>query len=271
MSIHSSQIYYINSNLKLSGTTSHFSYTIQIPAGSQYDRVCLLQANIPISYYIVAAGQNSFTFREYKGTLLSSISITIPVGNYNVNSFLTIVQTLLNLNTFNAWTYTITFPNSYIGVQTGKYTFTITSSMGVSDYCELVFTNGLYEQFGFNENSVNRFISGALTSSNIVSFIPESSLYIHSDIVNNSTGILQEIFHNNAVPLSNAIFQCNDVMGYSKPLRTNQSNAYTFSLVDQHGNGIDLNGLNVVMTLLLFKKDDTADMIRSFLKLSALS
>ena len=66
------------------------------------------------------------------------------------------------------------------------------------------------------------------------------------------------------------IFQCNYIMGFSKKLRTNQSNVYWFSLVDQHGVQLDLNGLNMVFTLLLFKKDDTADMIRGFLKLSLL-
>lgn len=102
----------------------------------------------------------------------------------------------------------------------------------------------------------------------MVKFVPEDSLYIHSDIVSDGdSDVLQEIFNGNSVPLSNAVYQCFDVQGYSKALRTNKSNIYWFALNDENGKRIDLNGLNMVFTLLLFKRDNMSDLLKAFMKM----
>ena len=63
-SYQTSKIYYINSQFRLSGTNGSFSYKISIPSGANFDRVCVLEANIPISYYMVPEGYNKFFLRE---------------------------------------------------------------------------------------------------------------------------------------------------------------------------------------------------------------
>lgn len=46
-----------------------------------------------------------------------------------------------------------------------------------------------------------------------------------------------------------------------------QNNTYSFALTDEDGEVISLNGLNLNMTLLFFKKDPIFDQIRNFLRL----
>ena len=67
---------------------------------------------------------------------------------------------------------------------------------------------------------------------------------------------------------STITYLCPDVEGYAKPLAANKQNIYTFYLTDEDGNEIDLNGQNVVFTLLLFKKDPMNQLVKHFLKLT---
>ena len=170
-----SRIYYVNSINRISGTCGDFSYQIGLPSGSAFDRVCVLQADIPISYYLVPPNYNTFVLSE-NGV---SVTVTVPVGNYNANSFATVLTDLLNASSPNGWVYTVTFPSGFNTVSTAKYTFSVNSGQTAS----FTFTNALYEQFGFNTNSTISFTS-SVVSANVVSFVPETSLIIHSDIVN---------------------------------------------------------------------------------------
>jgi hypothetical protein len=260
-----SQIYYINSTSRLSGSNSNFSYSIPIPSGSSFDRVTLLQCNIPTSFYIVPASSNTFQLSETSSGVNSLVTITVPPGNYNVTSFQNVLTALLNTASPNQFVYSINFPNSFNSGNTGLFTYSFTSGLGTDSF-SFILTTGIYEQLGFNANTTVSSVSKTLTSCNVVKFIPEDSLYIHSDIVNDGrTDVLQEIFYNNAVPFSNATYQCQDVAGYSKPLRTNQSNIYTFSITDENGMLMNLNGLNCVFSLILFKRDSTSDLLKMML------
>ena len=256
----SQSIYYVNSINRISGTCGDFSYQIGLPSGSAYDRVCILQADIPISYYLVPANYNTFVLSE-NGV---SVTVTVPVGNYNANSFATVLTSLLNASSPNGWVYTVTFPSGINTVSTAKYTFSVTGNSGQT--ASFTFTNALYEQFGFNTNSTISFTS-SVVSANVVSFVPETSLIIHSDIVNDGeTDILQVVFNNNNTPFSTATYQCSDVNSFSKPLRTTQSNVYHFSITDEHGRTIDLNGVNCVFSLVLYKQDNLTQLVKSYMR-----
>ena len=244
----SSRIYYVNSANRLSGTNAHFSYPLNIPQDGGFDHVVLLQANIPISYYVVQAGYNTFTLQEDDAT----ITITMVPGNYNASSFASILTTKLNNASVKHWTYTVSFPNVFTEANTGKFTFTVS---GNSVPPVFVFTNSLWEQMGFNKNTSYTWDAHSITSPNVINFMPESHIIIHSDIVGNQDNdILQEIFNNNAQPLSNAVYQCYDTLGYSKRLSTNQSNVYWFSITDEDNVELFLNGVHCIFTLLLYKK-----------------
>lgn len=263
--ITNSKCFYIDAEQRISGNPSSFSYTIQIPAYHDYDRVSLLQANIPTSFYIVANDHNTFVLTE--GAI--NTTITITAGNYSVKSFLTTVQTLLNTYSPNHWVYSITFPNAYTSVSTAKYTFNVT---GNASQPAFTFSDHLYEQFGCNANSTTSFSANKLISPNVVKFILKDTIYIHSDIVINSEkSILQDIYNNNTTGFSNIIFQCPDVLGYSKALNKNNSNVYHFDITDEHGHIIDFNGLNPSFTIILFRRDNLTEILKKYIKFSVIS
>ncbi len=255
-----SQIYYVNSIDRISGSCGDFSYKLTIPSGSLFDRVCVLQADIPISYYLVPANYNTFILTENG----SSVTVTIPSGNYNAISFATVLTGLLNTFSPHRWVYNVVFPSRLNTVSTAKYTFTVSGNAGLT--ASFTFTNALFEQFGFNGNATVSFTS-SITSTNVVLFVPETSLLIHSDIVNDGdTDILQVVFNNNNIPFSTAVYQCSDVTSFSKPLRTTQSNVYHFSITDEHNRKIDFNGVNCVFSLVLYQHDNLTQLVKSFMR-----
>ena len=71
-----SQIIYVDSDEALSGTSGDFTY--QILLNDRYDRVMVIDANIPKSFYLVANGANTFI------TVENSVSrlLTMHIGNY---------------------------------------------------------------------------------------------------------------------------------------------------------------------------------------------
>ena len=106
----------------------------------------------------------------------------------------------------------------------------------------------------------------------MVKFQLEDSLFIHSDIANNGVdNILQEMLGSYGTDFSAITYVCPDVEAYAKPIASNTSNIYNFYLTDEDGVEIDLNGQNVVFTLMLFRKDPMNKLIKQFLKLALLS
>ena len=57
-------IAYIDSHSKINGTDTHFSHLVTLPARNSYDSVCVLQASIPKSFYLIASGFNTFLLTE---------------------------------------------------------------------------------------------------------------------------------------------------------------------------------------------------------------
>src|SRR5665647_1597299 len=127
MSIKQKHYVYVDSRQRLSGTDSNFTYALNLPADEEYDRVVVLNALIPKSYYLVQTGKN--TFQLIEGT--STVTITVPVGDYVLQAWQSTLQTLLNTYSPHSWTYTITFPNSAAGANTGKLTFNVTGNGSV--------------------------------------------------------------------------------------------------------------------------------------------
>lgn len=252
-----SSIYFVNSADRLSGTSDNFSYDISIPDNSNYDRVTLMNCNIPISYYLIQSGFNSFTLKE-DNTL---IQISVTPGNYSTTTFITELVPLLNLATTHSLTYAMK-----LNPTTGKYTYSITgntSHISVSIIC----TANVHEQLGFNANTTNTFITDILKSSNVVNFIPESCLLIHSDICdNNENSVLQEVLSNNSSTFANVVYQCTDIECSSRKLRTNTSNTYTFSLTNKNGRSINLNGLNINFTIVLFRRSTFSEIFKQYIK-----
>jgi len=263
-SIAYSRLFYINSSQRLSGTDGSFTY--QMFLDQPYTHVVVMQANFPISYYIVSSGSNTFTLTESAST----VTISIPVGNYNMNSFQTVLTSLLNTNSPHSYTYAVTSPNQFSTTSTMKYTFTVSGNGGVQPIIAFPSTSLVYEQCGFSQTSSNHFSANTLVSSNVVKFIPEDTLFIHSDICENfQDDILQDVYNGNSAVGAICSYQLStSPEAYAKRMQTKQSNIFKFSITDEFGNIINFNGLNCLITVMLFIKDNSLDVLKKYIKYS---
>lgn len=255
MSVLRSQIYYISSENRTSGTSSNFTYQLDIPDGGNYDSAVILSMSIPLSYYLIRPPYNTLILRE-NGV---DTTITITEGNYDARTFASSLTSLLNTNSPNHWTYAMSLDTIL-----AQYTYTVT---GHSSQPSFILTNHLADQTGFDINSTNTFTGGTLVSTNVLNFVSTNSLFLHSDLVDDTTSILQEIYSNNTIPYSFIVYNCVNTDLYTKRLRTNSSGTFTFSLTDFHNVEVDLNGQDISITLMLYKRLSLGDMFKKYMEM----
>ena len=258
------QIFYINSKYKISGTDSNFYYGLNIDVTQDFDWVVLLKASIPKSYYLIQDGLNTFTLKENGFPVV----ITLPPGNYNRNSMKIILQDLLNAASPNLWTYTVTYDQPARSFDRGKYVFTVFEN---DSQPEFVFTHTLYEPLGFNSNSTNVFVDNVLISTNVINLSRENTIFLHSDICQNDTSdnVLQEIFTSDTTDYGYIFFNNINVESYAKKYIPG-ARAYNFYLTDEDANPINLNGLNINLTLMIFKENKIDSLIQKYIKLKTI-
>jgi hypothetical protein len=261
-------VFYINSAFRISGTDSDFTYFLKIPLGEieSYDNVCVVQAQIPKSYWIVNEPYNTFQLKEDAVT----VTITIPPGNYNRKSFATTISSLLSASSPNTLTYTITYPNSQSAVDKGYYTITVINSGLLPISIIFPSVTYAYQFLGFNAGTTNSFTrvgvtsTYTLTSKNVIQLIAEDALYIRSDICDNrgTSDVLQDIYSGDNPNFSAVVFQTPSVEACSKKLSSNNKNVYRFTITDEYGVPINLNGVNCLITLMIYKQQDVYKSIK---------
>jgi hypothetical protein len=264
MSLHQ-QHYYINTAFKKSGTNSNFSYEIQIPMAAQFDRVVVMSASIPNTFYLIQDGYNTFTLRE-RGI---DTVITIPPGNYSAKVFALTVIPLMNQASPNAWLYTMSLPNQNLEASTGKFTYSISGNESTpNEQPSIICTSNVNEQLGFDIGSINTFENNELASMTTVNFGPENTMFLHSNIADSGSNsdVLQEFFGNNTEFLSYVSYQCSAPELYSKALRTDKSNLFDFSLTNEKGQLLDLHGVDMMITICLYKHDRTNELVQQYIK-----
>lgn len=255
------KVIYVDSGAQLTSSKNTWNISIDINLEGDYNRVTVLQSQIPVSYYVIGAGANTFTLTEGN----SSATITITPANYNVFSFSTTVGALLTAASPNGYTYTITYPNAYTSPDTGLLTYTVNS---IAKTVSFTFPakSPLSEQFGFVSGSTNYFkVSGAvqtITSTNVVNFTPENSLYIRCNFCDGETtseqsDVLLAVYGSNVQPYSTITFTNPCPLETSKRLTSKDRNL-SFSVCDENAQQIFMNGGNIQMTLM-FYKDETVN------------
>lgn len=252
---------YVDSRKRISGTDSNFTYNIAFPDDHNYDRVVVLDALIPKSYYLIQAGYNTFQLKE-NATI---VTITVPIGSYLLKTFQTVVGGLLTSSSPNSLTYTITYPAS-TGPDTGMFTYTQTNGAIVSS---LIFNTTLFEPFGFLSGSTNVFTGTTLVSTCVIKLQSEDRLLIHSNIVNNPNrdDILVSINAATNVNYSSIQYINYSPEYSSKVLSSDNNSTYNFSLTDENNLLLSTNGLNLNFTLMFYKKDPIFQQLRDFIKL----
>jgi len=262
MYLSNKQIFYVNSNNRLAGTDSNFSYYFDMDMNNPYDRVVVLAASIPKSYYLINNGSSSFSLTEN----MSTVTITMTEGNYTRSSIASSIQALLNSNSPNHYTYAVTYNNIASTYDQGIFYFSVTNNGGVQPI--FTFQDSLYEQLGFNANTQYQFSVNILQSINVTNLMQETTLFIHSDIVlnNESDNVLQEIYATGEQTFSYINFVNPIPYEYSKKLRTHKSNTFNFILTDENENVIDTNGININFTIMIYKSNDILNLVKGFIK-----
>jgi hypothetical protein len=237
------QIYHINSANRISGTDENLTIELN-DYGRDWTHVVVLDAAIPLSYYNIRDGENSFTLRED----VTDYTITIPAANYNRKNLATVLQNLLNAA--GAYDYTITVPNTTTSGDTGKYTYTVTNNGGIQP--AFIFTDALIcQQLGFDFNSTNTFVGDSLVSVNVTNLASEDNIYIRSNVCSNrDSNVLQHIIANTS-SFSNVIFENKSPDYYKKVYNPARANIYQFWITDEFSRTIALNGVNWVATIAL--------------------
>eukprot|EP00697_Spironema_sp_BW2_P013794 gnl/Spiro4/4057_TR2018_c0_g2_i1.p2 gnl/Spiro4/4057_TR2018_c0_g2~~gnl/Spiro4/4057_TR2018_c0_g2_i1.p2 ORF type:complete len:273 (+),score=-51.49 gnl/Spiro4/4057_TR2018_c0_g2_i1:1038-1856(+) len=246
----------IYSDNRLNGSSSDFMFEISEDL-SFYDSVVLLTANIPKSYLLVPAN-TSFVLTEISNNSV----IVVPSANYSINNFCNVIQTLLNNNTQNGYTYTVTTDyNSRIKGSTGLLTITCSNT---GAYVAITFnsnSNLIHEQFGFHSNSTNVFNSGILVSVNCVLF-QSAQIVIKSDMVNETNQTLQVLSSNSTSDYSYIQYINNNPEFNIK--RLIKSRVYRFFIVSmEDGSVINLRGCPSYISLLIFRRNNAYELIRS--------
>ena len=254
-------IQFINSNERLSGTHSNFKYKIDLPKDKgDFDRVCILNASLPKSYYLIPK-DSYFTLEEG----ISSVNIYIQEGNYSRRSFQTVLQNLLNNSSPNNFIYAVSYPDSFIQSDTGKYTYTVSNNGGIQP--KFIFNTHIFKQMGFNRNSTVQFFNNTLTSTNILKFQSEDIILIHSDLCSNGDNdILHEIYSGSSPTLGSIVDEVIAVEQNSRVLTSSNSGIYNFIITNEDNEEIEFNGLNIVFTVLFYKKDPIFDLLEKYIK-----
>lgn len=255
-----SQIFYINSNNRLTGNSSDFTALMHFDSSKEFNRCCVLQCSIPVSYFLIEATQNTFNLIEG----IHNIIVSIPIGNYNRRSFASTLSSILTSASLSGWTYLVSYPQVATMVDTGYYTYSVSGNLTQPSF---IFGSYCYSEMGFDINSTNVFIANTLISTNVINLTAQNQLFLHSDMCSNKNDdILQEIYSSGTIPYSNILFQNIDVEGYSKDFITNNKNSFRFYLTDTLGNPINLNGANMAITVLLYKRQQTWTLLNGFIK-----
>ena len=190
---------------------------------------------VPNSFYIVNYANNQI--------VIDGVTYSIPVGNYNVNSFITVAQSVLPSG------FTITY-DSITNKFTFKYNFffTINGSSPNSTINRVI---------GLDNNDLTSELSGLqneLILPHVVNFLPMQRINFRSNIFNfnnyNSSDGSCDVFlplQNNAGQLSmiNYVNQSNDEF----LLPDKSLTAFQINVTDDYNNYINFNGVNWTMTL----------------------
>ncbi len=74
--ISSKSMFFIDSQNRTSGSSGNFSINFAMPPNNRYDRIVVMRASIPQSFYLVSAPYNTFQLLE-PGTSSSGSAINI--------------------------------------------------------------------------------------------------------------------------------------------------------------------------------------------------
>jgi hypothetical protein len=261
-----------NSKDRVSGTNSNFN-SLPVDLGNNaFDTVCLVQASIPKSFYNMPSGYNTFTLTENDGVTTTSVTVTIPPGNYNRINLQSVLATVLTNISPDGLTYTVGYPASTVA-DTFHYTFGVNAP---STYTiSFTFTSrSPFRQLGFDVGTYT-FTDITLTlqeleSVNALNLSYILRAFIKSNLVADATdSILEEILSFGSFPSSSVVhyIQYNFDMN-SRKLSPSAKNSWNFVLQDAFGQEIDLEGVPWAFSVVFFQRNKTHEIHKTELMIT---
>lgn len=265
--IRNRKLFTLNSHDSLtSAKTGKFTIKIDLPSHHNFNRVCLVQASFPKSWYTIQVDQNTITLVEGP----SEVKVSLMPANYNRKSLAIVMSKALTDASPNGYSYSVTYPNSNVIGDDGKYTFTVTHldppeapPLEIKIIVPEMKVSNMFEVLGFEPGSTNIFtlqssVDGKaqiVKSSNVIKVQAEDVIRIHCNVCDNGgDDILLELYGNSNPMFSNVVWLCPDIRAFSKPLMNKSTNLLEFNLTNEDNQELILNGLNYCIQLLLFEE-----------------
>ena len=251
----------------IKSSDSNFQIQLNIDKDRHYTHAAVSSCCIPKTYYVLP--RDAVLTVNHPGGA-GDVLITYPKGNSSVLSFPLIFTSLVNSAPgISPFIYSVSFPSSATGTQTGKFTFSVQNNAGVQPTFR---TNDYYlaRIMGLTVSTTYAFSENSLTSPNVVNFQSYDELLILSDRVKNNANLLQEIYasggmYNSSILWSNASLPLN-----AKLLKPNNTNLFKFTLVDGFDTEVDLNGSEWSFVLKLFRTSNYEDTMKKYIEYSLL-
>jgi hypothetical protein len=242
----SSKIIHIRSSDRQNkeGSSSDIFFSLKETLSSHSDNefitLSVQNAQIPISFYNISNLYNYLDIRENDVTF----SIQIQSGNYNIYQFINALTSLLNNNSPNLLTYTLTYSTIRnkitIKHNDSDITTTLLFQSGSNAYRDIGPLLGCVDDFNVYNYD--------LELPNTVNMMPTNSLYIRTSLssknaiatrVNGYTDILSKIPINS--PPNTVLFYQN-ITFYKINTNISQLSYINIRLTDEDNDLIDLNG-----------------------------
>jgi len=227
-------------NSYINGSTSECMFVLPslvIPKRSKMSISCQT-ASIPYSFYNCDDFNNKLSFIQNSITY----NVLIPQGNYNVNTLITALKTLMGVNfniIYNSLDNTYTFTNTV-------YEFSLLSS------------SSCFEMLGFKTGITITSVSKTLKSKLSINLFTIRNIYVSSNNfilnnLNNSTPNNSSILC--SVPIqssSGSIITYSNIFNvYNEVHNVSNLTLLHIKLTDQDGDILDLNGCHFSLTLQL--------------------
>lgn len=208
---------------------------IEIPDGFHI-YLSVVSCLIPYSFYNINNRNNVLQY-SFDGITINTLSI--PIGNYNVNSLLSVLKS-------NLVAFTITYNNI-----TNKFTFTHPTNNFM-----FMSSSTCLQILGFNNNETISSVIFSLTSVNCVNVYTIRTVQVNSNLI---TYNINKVQKNNfcilcSVPITCTPFSLIEYINrtnFKTNLFLNRISNIKIKLTDDNGNLIDLNGCHYSLTLQL--------------------
>jgi hypothetical protein len=228
----------INSKNRSGGTSSNFTYRINLPIRKNLKYVAVKEIQIPATFYGLDDIDNENQFQLIEGvTVFNHI---LERGNYTAADLVTVLNAILSLFTTNA--YTVTYSSV-----TARFTI---SAIGSENTIILRIPSiRLAELLGMNVGD-NVFITQKLVSPNASTQAVEQSIRIISNICGDDEELASMI----DLKISNGMiaWSSQDVKIDRRIMLIGNSNEFYFRLVNEDNRALDTNGVDMSIILYFF-------------------